>query len=113
MESADATGIMSDASSTNKQESAANTEYSTTNVMTEGVDESDVVKTDGKYIYMVEDGQISLRIFQWKAWEETLFRPDFEVPSDTVEELISVTEKCLSYQTMRAIRMRLYAIAMI
>lgn len=60
LESADATGITSDASSANKQEAAAKTEYSTTNVMTEGVDESDVVKTDGKYIYMVEDGQISI-----------------------------------------------------
>ena len=92
LESADATGNMSDASSTNKQESkqesAANTEYSTTNVMTEGVDESDVVKTDGKYIYMVEDGQISITdISNGKPGEETLFRPDFEVPSDTVEEL--------------------------
>ena len=88
LETADATGIMSDASSTNKQESAANTEYSTTNVMTEGVDESDVVKTDGKYIYMVEDGQISITdISKGKPGEETLFRPDFEVPSDTVEEL--------------------------
>lgn len=88
LESADATGITSDASSANKQESAANTEYSTTNVMTEGVDESDVVKTDGKYIYMVEDGQISITdISNGKPGEETLFRPDFEVPSDTVEEL--------------------------
>ncbi len=69
LETADATGIMSDASSTNKQESAANTEYSTTNVMTEGVDESDVVKTDGKYIYMVEEGQISITdISKGKAW---------------------------------------------
>lgn len=77
LETADATGIMSDASSTNKQESAANTEYSTTNVMTEGVDESDVVKTDGKYIYMVEDGQISITdISNGKPGEETLFRPD-------------------------------------
>lgn len=74
LETADATGIMSDASSTNKQESAANTEYSTTNVMTEGVDESDVVKTDGKYIYMVEDGQISITdISNGKPGEETLF----------------------------------------
>lgn len=88
LESADATGITSDASSANKQEAAAKTEYSTTNVMTEGVDESDVVKTDGKYIYMVEDGQISITdISNGKPGEETLFRPDFEVPSDTVEEL--------------------------
>ena len=36
--------------------------------MTEGVDESDVVKTDGKYIYMVEDGQISITgIFQMES----------------------------------------------
>lgn len=96
LESADATGIMSDASSTNKQESAANTEYSTTNVMTEGVDESDVVKTDGKYIYMVEDGQISITdISKGKPGEETLFRPDFEVPSDTVEELFISDGKML------------------
>lgn len=114
LESADATGITSDASSANKQEAAAKTEYSTTNVMTEGVDESDVVKTDGKYIYMVEDGQISITdISNGKPGEETLFRPDFEVPSDTVEELYISDGKCLSYQTTQAIRMRLYAIAMI
>ena len=68
--------------------SASGTEYSTTNVMTEGVDESDVVKTDGKYIYMVEDGQISITdISKGEPADETLFRPDFEVPSDTIEEL--------------------------
>ena len=38
------------------------------------VDESDVVKTDGKYIYMVEDGQISITdISNGKPGEETLF----------------------------------------
>ncbi|WP_455721201.1 beta-propeller domain-containing protein [Agathobacter sp.] len=68
--------------------SASGTEYSTTNVMTEGVDESDVVKTDGKYIYMVEDGQISITdISKGEPADETLFRPEFEVPSDTIEEL--------------------------
>ena len=37
---------------------------------------------------MVEDGQISITdISNGKPGEETLFRPDFEVPSDTVEEL--------------------------
>lgn len=68
--------------------SASGMEYSTTNVMTEGVDESDVVKTDGEYIYMVEDGQISITdISKGEPADETLFRPDFEVPSDTIEEL--------------------------
>ena len=48
-----------------------------THLMTEGVDESDVVKTDGKYIYMVEDGQISITdISKGKPGEETLFRPE-------------------------------------
>lgn len=63
-------------------------DYSTTNVMTEGVDESDVVKTDGKYIYMVEDGQISITdITDGKPKEEQILRPDFEAPSDSIEEL--------------------------
>ena len=63
-------------------------DYSTTNVMTDGVDESDVVKTDGKYIYMVEDGQISITdITDGKPGEEQKLRPDFESPSDSIEEL--------------------------
>lgn len=63
-------------------------DYSTTNVMTDGVDESDVVKTDGKYIYMVEDGQISITdITDGKPDEEQKLRPDFESPSDSIEEL--------------------------
>lgn len=33
-------------------------DYSTTNVQVEGVDEADLVKTDGKYVYAVVDGQI-------------------------------------------------------
>ena len=56
--------------------------------MTDGVDESDVVKTDGKYIYMVEDGQISITdITDGKPDEEQKLRPDFESPSDSIEEL--------------------------
>lgn len=63
-------------------------DHSTTNVMTDGVDESDVVKTDGKYIYMVEDGQISITdITDGKPKEEQILRPDFESPSDSIEEL--------------------------
>ena len=36
----------------------ATTEYSGTNVQVEGVDEADIVKTDGKYIYYVSDNKI-------------------------------------------------------
>lgn len=42
------------------QDSAASNsgDYSTTNVQVQGVDESDVVKTDGEYIYHVNQGKI-------------------------------------------------------
>lgn len=42
-----------------KSESAAAKEaHSTTNLQTEGVDESDIIKTDGRYIYTVADRKI-------------------------------------------------------
>ncbi|AEV70471.1 beta-propeller domain-containing protein [Acetivibrio clariflavus] len=34
------------------------TDYSTTNIQVQGVDEADVVKTDGQYIYQVNNGRI-------------------------------------------------------
>lgn len=42
------------------QESAANSDYSKTNVQVEGVDEADVVKNDGQYIYLIKG--MSIRI---------------------------------------------------
>ena len=33
-------------------------DYSTTNIQVKGVDEADIVKTDGKYIYSISDGNI-------------------------------------------------------
>jgi len=41
-----------------KSASAADGDYSTTNVQVEGVDEADVVKTDGRYIYQVNRQRI-------------------------------------------------------
>ncbi|MFQ6064625.1 MAG: beta-propeller domain-containing protein [Candidatus Bathyarchaeia archaeon] len=35
-------------------------EYSTTNIQVEGVDEADVVKTDGEYIYVVSGGNVTI-----------------------------------------------------
>lgn len=40
--------------------SASTPEYSTTNLQTEGVDESDIVKTDGSYIYSVSSDGIAI-----------------------------------------------------
>ena len=39
---------------------AADSGYSKTNVMTEGVDESDIVKTDGRFIYRVKGNRIGI-----------------------------------------------------
>ena len=65
-----------------------NEDYSKTNVMTEGVDESDIVKTDGKYIYMVESSWISITdISKGKPGERKAFSPEFDSPSDVVKEM--------------------------
>lgn len=52
---AEATGSVSSA----KQEAyTGSSDYSTTNVQVEGVDEADIVKTDGKYLYQVNNSRI-------------------------------------------------------
>ena len=38
----------------------AGEDYSTTNVQVEGVDEADIVKTDGDYIYILRDGMVTI-----------------------------------------------------
>jgi inhibitor of cysteine peptidase len=40
------------------RDTKAENDYSTTNVQVQGVDEADVIKTDGEYIYQVNDGRI-------------------------------------------------------
>src|SRR5690606_13641597 len=42
-------------------------DYSGTNTQVEGVDEADIVKTDGKYIYLVHGGRFAVL----KAWPAT------------------------------------------
>ncbi len=37
---------------------SANSEYSTTNIQVEGVDEADIIKTDGEYIYMISNNTV-------------------------------------------------------
>jgi uncharacterized secreted protein with C-terminal beta-propeller domain len=43
---------------TQNSKADANGDYSTTNVQVQGVDEADIVKTDGEYIYKVNKGKI-------------------------------------------------------
>lgn len=48
------------ATSLNTTSKATNSDYSTTNVQVQGVDEADIVKTNGKYIFYCKDGKISV-----------------------------------------------------
>lgn len=43
-----------------KTEAASEADFSGTNVQTQGVDEGDVVKTDGKYLYILREGNLIL-----------------------------------------------------
>lgn len=53
---------------------AVSSDYSETNVRTEGVDEGDIVKTDGKYIYVVEQNQ-GIHIVDAASMEEITLLP--------------------------------------
>jgi len=44
--------------STAQESLAANSDYSKTNIQVEGVDEADIIKTDGEYIYMISNNTI-------------------------------------------------------
>jgi uncharacterized secreted protein with C-terminal beta-propeller domain len=46
-----ATGLTSPTTAPSANIGAKSTDYSTTNIQVQGVDEPDIVKTDGKYIY--------------------------------------------------------------
>ncbi len=54
-----ATGMIKSASDTGTS-SSNSVGYSTTNVQVQGVDEADIVKTDGEYIYTVSKGKLSI-----------------------------------------------------
>ena len=47
-------------STSSKSEAGSTGDYSKTNIRTEGVDEADIVKTDGKYIYYVRNKSVSI-----------------------------------------------------
>ncbi len=63
-------------------------DYSRTNLMTAGVDESDIVKTDGKYIYMLRDNRITITdIRNGVLKEAAAFRPPMNSASGRVLEM--------------------------
>ncbi|MCA9374128.1 beta-propeller domain-containing protein [Candidatus Peregrinibacteria bacterium] len=65
-----------DSAANQSSETKAADDYSSTNVQVAGVDEADIVKNDGKYIYLIKNGTI--RIID-------------AYPTDQMEELVSLT----------------------
>lgn len=62
--------------------------YSTTNVQTVGVDESDIVKTDGNYIYTLRDNKVVITDIRNNALTETgTIAPPMKSASDMVCEM--------------------------
>lgn len=59
-EEARSSGSVQDLQREKEKFSAEKEEYSRTNVQTFGIDESDIVKTDGEYIYLLRDSSVSI-----------------------------------------------------
>lgn len=84
-------------------------DYSTTNLQVEGVDESDIVKTDGRYIYVVQDAKVQVIDVRNKLPETAgTIVPDMDEDTDSIREmyvsggmltLILQTEKTSMIQT--------------
>lgn len=63
-------------------------EFSTTNLQVAGVDESDAVKTDGKYIYVVQEEKIKILDAQGKELKlAATLKPDIEENLDSICEI--------------------------
>lgn len=70
--------VSEDSSADTNSSTTSAESYSTTNLQVEGVDEADLVKNDGTYIYMVKDSDDSVRIIQ-------------AYPVDTLAEVAKIT----------------------
>lgn len=63
-------------------------EYSQTNLQTEGVDESDIIKTDGSYIYIVDDNAVKvIDIQNAKMTEAGEIKVTMESAADSIVEM--------------------------
>ena len=72
---------------TNKVEGSIATDYSTTNVQVENVDEADIVKTDGKYIYSISNSEVVItNAFPVEELEvvSKVYMPDAGIPMDII-----------------------------
>lgn len=80
--------------SMSKEESAS--DYSQTNVQVQGVDEADVIKNDGKYIYMVSRGQVKIiSAYPPTSMQETIADFNFSDADFFPTELYVTTNKLI------------------
>ena len=79
--------------STKEQQSCADAtgDYSNTNVRQEGVDEADVAKTDGRYLYVLEDDGDYVSIVDTKTNMKKI--SEIKAPKDETIEEFYLTEK--------------------
>ena len=79
--------------STKEQQSCADAtgDYSNTNVRQEGVDEADVAKTDGRYLYVLEDDGDYVSIVDTKTSMKKI--SEIKAPKDETIEEFYLTEK--------------------
>lgn len=72
-----------------------NSAYSSTNLQTEGVDESDIVKTDGTYLYTISGGKIQITdTRQDKLQKIATITPNLDA-SDSILEMYVENDKLL------------------
>jgi uncharacterized secreted protein with C-terminal beta-propeller domain len=80
--------VTEEASIWEEEDSSGSSQYSTTNVQQEGVDESDVVKTDGSYIYQVlSDNTIAIVDIRSEKMELAAEIQPGKALLDTIEEI--------------------------
>lgn len=86
MEDADG-GLTGGGSSSSASDEALynGTDFSSTNLQVEGVDESDIVKTDGSFLYVVQEAQICvLDVRQRMPKVAGMIRPDMDEDTDRI-----------------------------
>lgn len=76
-------------------------DYSKTNLQTEGVDESDIVKTDGKYIYAIENGKVVITDIQNDALKKVgKIVPSEKISSENIHEMFVDGDRLYLIATM-------------
>ncbi len=79
--------LESEANSTIQDVSIAQEEYSQTNTQTEGVDEADIIKTDGKYIYYIVNQKVVIIDIQNSSNSKKISEIPFETKDTSLREL--------------------------